>query len=415
MSAMRACCSAATFAALVLASPLATTTVASAQAVADGGVETVPVTVEEQASYGFVARAEGALGLMATGAYRDRFELGGAGALRAGLFLFDGHLEARISFAAQVYPVSGEVAGTLYQFSIGARGALPMDGAVGGPFIDFDAGAGVTGNLLRFVYDVGIGWAFRPMETFEVGPVIRYTMIRQSPGAQVDDHAHLLTFGVELGLRVPMTTQTVTERIVERQGPEDRDADGVMDDVDQCPDEPEDSDGLGDGDGCPEHDHDDDGVHDDQDQCPSAAESMNGHEDEDGCPDTVPEPVVAEPQPELLEQRVQFRTGSDNVSRRFNPAIREVCAIAEQNPGATIRVVGHADETGTEAGNQRLAAARVGAVTEALILVCGLSADRIETYSFGDVQVTCTEDTRECHQRNRRAEFYLVRPVASAE
>jgi OmpA-OmpF porin, OOP family len=94
----------------------------------------------------------------------------------------------------------------------------------------------------------------------------------------------------------------------------DRDGDGIPDDKDKCPDEPEDKDGFEDKDGCPDPDNDNDGVCDDNaeiqkhldkytkvckgaDKCPgteedrannfkNTAEDKDGFEDEDGCPDT---------------------------------------------------------------------------------------------------------------------------------
>ena len=65
----------------------------------------------------------------------------------------------------------------------------------------------------------------------------------------------------------------------------DRDGDGVGDDMDKCPDEPEDRDGFGDGDGCPDPDNDQDGILDIDDKCPADPEAKNGRQDEDGCPD----------------------------------------------------------------------------------------------------------------------------------
>ena len=52
-------------------------------------------------------------------------------------------------------------------------------------------------------------------------------------------------------------------------GGRDRDGDGVADDVDKCPGEPEDYDGFQDDDGCPDPDNDRDGVLDKDDQCPN--------------------------------------------------------------------------------------------------------------------------------------------------
>ena len=65
----------------------------------------------------------------------------------------------------------------------------------------------------------------------------------------------------------------------------DNDRDGIPDDVDQCPDDPEDIDGFEDEDGCPDLDNDGDGIPDDVDECPDEPEDFDGFEDEDGCPD----------------------------------------------------------------------------------------------------------------------------------
>jgi outer membrane protein OmpA-like peptidoglycan-associated protein len=68
-------------------------------------------------------------------------------------------------------------------------------------------------------------------------------------------------------------------------GPKDTDGDGIPDDVDKCPNEPEDKDGFQDEDGCPDPDNDADGIPDAQDKCPMQAEDKDGFQDEDGCPD----------------------------------------------------------------------------------------------------------------------------------
>ena len=67
----------------------------------------------------------------------------------------------------------------------------------------------------------------------------------------------------------------------------DRDGDGYKDDVDQCPDDPEDFDDFEDADGCPEPDNDKDGILDNDDKCPNDPETKNGYQDEDGCPDNT--------------------------------------------------------------------------------------------------------------------------------
>jgi outer membrane protein OmpA-like peptidoglycan-associated protein len=94
----------------------------------------------------------------------------------------------------------------------------------------------------------------------------------------------------------------------------DRDGDGILDENDRCPDEPEDVDTFEDQDGCPDPDNDadtvldpadkcplvpgdpaaqgcpladrdGDGIADDVDQCPDIPEDLDGNEDKDGCPE----------------------------------------------------------------------------------------------------------------------------------
>lgn len=98
---------------------------------------------------------------------------------------------------------------------------------------------------------------------------------------------------------------------------QDSDGDGLLDNVDKCPKEPEDFDGYEDGDGCPEdqdtdgdnipdskdlcptepgppenqgcpkvfQDKDKDGIADDFDKCPLDPEDKDNFQDDDGCPD----------------------------------------------------------------------------------------------------------------------------------
>jgi OmpA-OmpF porin, OOP family len=65
----------------------------------------------------------------------------------------------------------------------------------------------------------------------------------------------------------------------------DRDGDGIKDDVDKCPDKPEDFDDFQDRNGCPDPDNDQDGILDIDDRCPNTPENYNGLEDNDGCPE----------------------------------------------------------------------------------------------------------------------------------
>ncbi len=72
----------------------------------------------------------------------------------------------------------------------------------------------------------------------------------------------------------------------------DRDGDGVLDDTDQCPDLPEDRDGVQDEDGCPEDDADGDGILDDRDACPLAPGVASSDASRNGCPRPMTGPAA---------------------------------------------------------------------------------------------------------------------------
>lgn len=80
---------------------------------------------------------------------------------------------------------------------------------------------------------------------------------------------------------------TVGWAMPEETGPRDSDGDGLFDDVDECPDDPEDADSFEDEDGCPDPDNDADGILDGPDECPDQPETVNELDDSDGCPDEV--------------------------------------------------------------------------------------------------------------------------------
>lgn len=83
-----------------------------------------------------------------------------------------------------------------------------------------------------------------------------------------------------------VTSTTPKATIVEaKPTPKDKDGDGLLDEQDKCPNDPEDFDGFEDADGCPDKDNDADGVPDDSDLCPDVPEDVDGYQDEDGCPD----------------------------------------------------------------------------------------------------------------------------------
>jgi len=128
-------------------------------------------------------------------------------------------------------------------------------------------------------YRVDNGWGLRgdfyllfPPSTANKGPV----WLDGSPRGGTGDMEFVLSIYKEFGRKA---------KKVEKKEAGDMDGDGIPDDVDQCPKEPEDKDGYQDADGCPDLDNDGDGIPDKDDKCPNEAEDFDGFQDADGCPD----------------------------------------------------------------------------------------------------------------------------------
>ncbi|MEM7605696.1 MAG: OmpA family protein, partial [Myxococcota bacterium] len=114
--------------------------------------------------------------------------------------------------------------------------------------------------------------------------------LAQGNAARADEHYTIATPNARAALRLSPAERCAPREVAVERPPEpapgDRDGDGLADDVDACPDEPEDFDGFEDGDGCPDdQDTDSDGVPDAIDLCVTDAEDADGQQDSDGCPD----------------------------------------------------------------------------------------------------------------------------------
>jgi outer membrane protein OmpA-like peptidoglycan-associated protein len=181
----------------------------------------------------------------------------------------------------------------------------------------------------------------------------------------------------------------------------DNDGDGVVDSQDQCPGQSEDFDGFEDNDGCPDLDNDKDGILDKDDKCPNAAETFNGYEDSDGCPDEMPFcfPMAY----------INFKFGTAEMTHADHiPVLEEVARIMKENGSLKIEIQGHTDNIGSDASNQTLSERRANAVKDYLV-ARGVGADRMTTRGFGESQPIDTNDTDLGRARNRRIEFKVIK------
>ena len=227
--------------------------------------------------------------------------------------------------------------------------------------------------------------------------------------------------------------------------PQDRDRDGIVDNNDACPTEPEDKDGFDDRDGCPDPDNDDDGILDVDDECPDRPETLNGVEDEDGCPDatgdrdgdgfpdveddcpTQPETVNGVedddgcPDTALVElvvedamaeikifEKIYFDLAKATIKTESYPVLNAVSEIMTQYPNIRkVEIQGHTDVRGNDAYNLDLSQNRANAV-RAYLITHGLTPDRLVAAGYGEQQLIDPAETEEAHAKNRRVQFIVL-------
>jgi len=214
----------------------------------------------------------------------------------------------------------------------------------------------------------------------------------------------------------------------------DTDGDGLYDDEDACPTQPEDKDGFQDADGCPEPDNDLDGILDPADRCPLEPEDKDGFEDIDGCPDPnndndrLLDPqdkcpneyaetedgcpkkyqlVVVTDKKIELRQTVYFDFNKATIKPVSFPLLNEVAQALKDNPSIRVRVEGHTDSRGNDAFNLKLSQRRSESVRTFLISA-GVASDRMEPRGYGETVPIADNRTDTGRAQNRRVEFIII-------
>ena len=78
------------------------------------------------------------------------------------------------------------------------------------------------------------------------------------------------------------------------------------------------------------------------------------------------------------------------------------------HPQVKVTIEGHCDERGSTEYNLVLGDRRAAAV-KAYLVSLGISADRMNTVSYGKEKPFCTESNEECWQSNRRGHFVMAK------
>ena len=184
----------------------------------------------------------------------------------------------------------------------------------------------------------------------------------------------------------------------------DRDGDGIPDKDDACPDVPEDKDGIEDEDGCPEKDADNDGILDQQDACPTEPGPRSDIAEKNGCPSLTK--VTEDGTVQLLEP-IQFEFGKAVIKPVSYPILDEVVTLMKARSKIRIGVYGHTDSRGSDQLNMRLSKQRAAACM-AYLKKKGIAGNRLESEGYGETKPIASNDTDEGRAKNRRVEFKIL-------
>ena len=123
-----------------------------------------------------------------------------------------------------------------------------------------------------------------------------------------------------------------------------------------------------------------------------------------------PPPPAPAPQPsldELFTRNVKdayFDYDKADIRPDARDALSQTAQFLRSYPDIKVTIEGHCDERGSTEYNLALGDRRAQAVKDFLTSL-GITADRMDTISYGKERPTCSEHAESCWQQNRRGHF----------
>lgn len=109
----------------------------------------------------------------------------------------------------------------------------------------------------------------------------------------------------------------------------------------------------------------------------------------------------------VVLDHIYFETGKAVLMPESNDELDQVFRFLENNPGITLEISGHTDNTGSLRINQRLSRERARAVVNYLV-GRGISEEMLISEGYADSQPVAPNDTAEGRRQNRRVEFKVL-------
>lgn len=104
---------------------------------------------------------------------------------------------------------------------------------------------------------------------------------------------------------------------------------------------------------------------------------------------------------------VSFDTGRSDIKPNFRPVLERFAGTLNENPATTVTIIGHTDNTGSDAINRPLSVDRA-AHTRDYLTMRGVSPSRIIIEGRGEREPIASNDDPAGRARNRRVEIYVA-------
>jgi peptidoglycan-associated lipoprotein len=119
----------------------------------------------------------------------------------------------------------------------------------------------------------------------------------------------------------------------------------------------------------------------------------------------TPEPTMQQ----LFDREVKdayFDYDKADIRTDARDALTQTAQFLRSYPQLKVVLEGHCDERGSTEYNLALGDRRAAAAKQFMVSL-GISADRMETVSYGKERPFCSASTEECYKQNRRAHFVM--------
>lgn len=104
---------------------------------------------------------------------------------------------------------------------------------------------------------------------------------------------------------------------------------------------------------------------------------------------------------------ISFDTGRSDIKGNFQPVLNRFAQTLNENPATTVTIIGHTDNTGTDAINQPLSVDRASH-TRDYLAGRGVNPNRITIEGRGSREPIASNSDANSRARNRRVEIYVA-------